>query len=153
MYKSSETTIRWKKNLMSFRARQEANASNPSTWEMIQRISVQGQPGQKVSESPISIKQNKMLRAGGSCPNSRYLRGWDWSILAGDQPKQIVCETSSPKWTGGVALMVECLLGRCEALSSNTSPTTHTKKPKTKPKPKLASLQVDITTCTMMGRR
>jgi hypothetical protein len=42
------------------------------------------------------------------------------------QPGQIVCETSSPKitrakWTRGVVQVVECLLCKWEALSSNCS--------------------------------
>jgi hypothetical protein len=49
------------------------------------------------------------------------------------QPKQIVLETPSPKlicakWTGGVAHAVECLLCKCQALSTNHSPTKKKKK-------------------------
>jgi hypothetical protein len=44
------------------------------------------------------------------------------------QPTQIVLKilspkTAGPKWTGGTAKVVECLLCKCEELSSNTNPT------------------------------
>jgi hypothetical protein len=44
-----------------------------------------------------------------------------------DQPRQIVYETPSPnnqsKWTGGEVQAIEPLLCKCDALSSNSSPT------------------------------
>jgi hypothetical protein len=45
------------------------------------------------------------------------------------QPGQIVHKIPSPKitgakWTGGVAQVVESLLSKCKALSSNPSPET-----------------------------
>jgi hypothetical protein len=49
-------------------------------------------------------------------------------IKAQGQPRQIVQETPSAKWTGGVAQAVHCLLCKGEALSSNSSPTKKKKK-------------------------
>jgi hypothetical protein len=46
--------------------------------------------------------------------------GW---IMVQDQPGQIVHNTPSLKWTRSVAQIVECLLCKCEALSSNSSTT------------------------------
>jgi hypothetical protein len=48
---------------------------------------------------------------------------------------QRVSKTSSPKitrakWSRGMAQVVECLLCKCEALSSNLKPTKKKKKPK-----------------------
>jgi hypothetical protein len=48
-------------------------------------------------------------------------------ITISGQAGQIVLQTPSPKWTGvhllgGVAQAVECLLYKCEVLSSNPSP-------------------------------
>jgi hypothetical protein len=43
-------------------------------------------------------------------------------ILVQGQPVQIVRGTSSPKWTGGVAKVVEHLLCKLQALSSTLVP-------------------------------
>jgi hypothetical protein len=49
-------------------------------------------------------------------------------ILVTGQPRQMVhetpiCRITRAKWTGGVTQVVLCLLCKCEALSSNSSPT------------------------------
>jgi hypothetical protein len=49
-------------------------------------------------------------------------------ILVQSQPRKIVLETpisktTRTKWTGGVAQAADCLLCKCETLSSNPSPT------------------------------
>jgi hypothetical protein len=45
-----------------------------------------------------------------------------------------ISKISRAKWTGGIDQVVEFLLWKCEALSSNPSPTKKKKQPKTKPK-------------------
>jgi hypothetical protein len=54
-------------------------------------------------------------------------------ILVQGQAGQIVCETpiskiARAKWTESAAQVVECLLCKCKALSSNHSPTKKKKK-------------------------
>jgi hypothetical protein len=44
-------------------------------------------------------------------------------IVVQGQSRQIVQETPSPKWTGGMAQVVECQLCKWKALSSNPNPT------------------------------
>jgi hypothetical protein len=44
-------------------------------------------------------------------------------IMAEGQPWQMVCETPSPKWSGDIVQVMECLLCKHEALSSNPSST------------------------------
>jgi hypothetical protein len=60
-------------------------------------------------------------------------------IMVQGQHGQIVCETpiskiTRAKWTGSVAQVIECLLCKCEALSSNPSLTKKKKKRKKKKK-------------------
>jgi hypothetical protein len=55
-------------------------------------------------------------------------------IVVQSQPGQIICETpiskiTRGKWTVGVAQVVEYLLCKCKALSSNTSPKDREKQP------------------------
>jgi hypothetical protein len=59
------------------------------------------------------------------------------------QPRQIVVRLQSPiitreKWTGGVSQ--ECLLCKCEALSSKPKPTKKKKKKKTPFTPEVGNL-------------
>jgi hypothetical protein len=54
-------------------------------------------------------------------------------IVVQGQPRQIVCETPiskmiRAKWTESSDEVVECLLCKCKALSSNPSPTKERKK-------------------------
>jgi hypothetical protein len=54
------------------------------------------------------------------------LATWDAEtrrITVQGQPGGIIRETSSPKWTGGVAQVVECLLCKPKILSSNPNST------------------------------
>jgi hypothetical protein len=59
-------------------------------------------------------------------------------ITVQNQPREIVLETpvskiTRAKWTEGVAQAVKHLLCKCEALSSNASPTTNKRKKKKAP--------------------
>jgi hypothetical protein len=60
------------------------------------------------------------------------------------QSGQIVCKTpiskiTRAKWAGGVAQVVECLLCKCKAMSSNPSPTKKKKRA-----PKYIGLMVEM---------
>jgi hypothetical protein len=60
--------------------------------------------------------------------NPSYLGGWDWEDQS-SKPAQAnssldpISKITSTKWTGDTAQAVECLLFKCEAPSSNPSPT------------------------------
>jgi hypothetical protein len=63
-------------------------------------------------------------------------------IRVPEQPREIVpiFKVARVKWTGRVAQVVECLLCKCKALSSNPTPTTKKKK-------KLQQSEVVVYTC------
>jgi hypothetical protein len=44
--------------------------------------------------------------------------------------EDLISKITGEKWTGGVVQAVECLLCKCEALGSNTSPTKKKNKKK-----------------------
>jgi hypothetical protein len=71
------------------------------------------------------------LGTRGSPLYPSYLGGWDWE----DGGLRPTWEDSlwdlhlqNNKWTGGVAQMIVCLCCKCEALTSNPSPTQKKKK-------------------------
>jgi hypothetical protein len=56
-----------------------------------------------------------------------YLRGWDWEdhgsrTAWANSLADHIAKITRVKWTGGVAQAVECLLCKCEARSSSSSP-------------------------------
>jgi hypothetical protein len=69
-------------------------------------------------------------------PNYVILATWEAEIQrinVRGQPGLTICETpisklARAKWTRGVALVAECLLCNCKALSSDPSPTKKRKK-------------------------
>jgi hypothetical protein len=71
---------------------------------------------------------SELARNWGSPLNLGSLRGESVRTMALDQCEQTVSETpiskiAMAKWTGAVAQVVECLLCKHKALSSNPNPT------------------------------
>jgi hypothetical protein len=82
--------------------------------EEIQKIKVQGQPGQKVSKTPHLNNNIKKARHGGTCLLSQ---------LGGSQSRPAQAKGSTWKVTRfqGYAQVVERLPGKLKALNSNPS--------------------------------
>jgi hypothetical protein len=65
--------------------------------------------------------------------NPRYLGGWDredhgWGTAWANSLWNFISKITRAKWTAGVYQVVSCLLFKCEARSSNLSPTKKKKR-------------------------
>jgi hypothetical protein len=77
------------------------------------------------------LRKRNFLIEQGTGGSGLKLATWETKtggIAVLGQPREIVCKIPAPKspeqkWIGGVAQTVECLLCKCEVLSSNPCPT------------------------------
>jgi hypothetical protein len=80
-----------------------------------------------ISDIQTELKSNCQVLVTHVC-NVSYLGRWDWED-SGSRPAwqnslwDLISKISRAKWTGSVAQIAAYLLYRCEALSSNLSPT------------------------------
>jgi hypothetical protein len=95
-------------------------------------------PSKRKNMSRKKCPDEGRLKKNELCARCRWLTPvilatWETEIRR-ITSRQIVRETLLPKWSGGVAQLVDCLLCKCEARSSNPNTAKEKKRNKKKRK-------------------